>query len=375
MSSTRRTVRARLTLLYAGLFIASGGVLLALLNVGVRTSTRVVEKAVPVSPEIFPRVPAPTIFRPAPAVVQQGRDLRHFAIGSIIALVVMVLIAGLVGWWISGRVLRPVRTITAAAREISASNLHARLAVAGPRDEIRELGETLDELFARLEASFASTRHFVANASHELRTPLAAERAILQVALADPDATVEDLRVACGEVLGVNERQARLIDALLVLAGGERGVEHRETVDLARLVREVVEARRNDIEGRGLQLEVGAGDAEVGGDRSLLESLIANLVDNAARHNVEGGRVEVSTTTVAGRPTLIVRNTGPVIDGDQVAALFEPFRRLGQDRVGEGDGHGLGLAIVAAIADAHGATVDARARPAGGLDVDISFPA
>ena len=278
------------------------------------------------------------------------------------------------GWLIAGWFLRPLRTITATARDISASNLNRRLALNGRNDEFKDLGETLDSLFERLEASFQSQRHFVANASHELRTPLAAERTLLQVALADPDATVEALRSTCQEVLALGDQQERLIEALLTLASSERGLEQWEPFDLADVAGRVTDGRRHEANRRGIRLDTTLTAAPATGDPSLAESLVANLVDNAIRHNVPGGQVEVSTTMTDERAIIRVGNTGPVIPPCELDRLFQPFQQLGHERIRHGDGRGLGLAIVRAIAAAHKATVTATARPEGGLDLEVSFP-
>jgi signal transduction histidine kinase len=285
--------------------------------------------------------------------------------------VVLLALAG--GWLIAGRFLRPLRTITATARDISASNLNRRLSLA-PRDaEFAELGETLDDLFGRLEASFESQRHFVANASHELRTPLTAERALLQVALADPDATAETLRSACQQVLALGDQQERLIDGLLTLATSEGGIERWEPFDLAALAWHVVTARREEAGRRGIHLETSLAPAPTAGDPRLAEILVANLVDNAIRHH-SGGRAEISTAAAGGEATLRVRNTGPVIAPEVLGRLFQPFGRADGERIRQTDGHGLGLAIVQAIARAHGATLTPQAPPEGGLEVTVSFP-
>src|ERR1017187_7770627 len=260
------------------------------------------------------------------------------------------------------------------ARYISASNLHRRLSLSGRDDEFKELGETLNDLFGRLDASFESQRHLVANASHELRTPLTAERTLLQVALADPDATAETLRSTCQEVLALGYQQERLIEALLTLATGERGIEQREPFDLAEIAEKVLLVRRQDAEQRGIHVDATLTAAPAAGDQSLAESLVANLVDNALRHNVAGGRAEISTPTTTGRATISVSNTGTVTPPDEVGRLFQPFQQLGTERIRHAGGHGLGLAIVHAIASAHRATVTARARADGGLDVDVIFP-
>ena len=267
------------------------------------------------------------------------------------------------GWLIAGRLLRPLRLITATAREISATNLHRRLGLGRGQDEFRELGETLDDLFGRLEASFESQRHFVANASHELRTPLTAERTVLQVALADPGAGAGALRSACEEVLALGEQQERLIDALLTLASGEQGIERPEPFDLADVAGKVIAGRRAEAERRGLRLTASLAAAPASGDPSLAGSLVANLVDNALRHNMPGGWISVATSAAAGRATVSVRNTGPVIPPGEVGRLFQPFQRLGAERVrraanGARPGGGAGRAGAG-----RGGAGRARARP------------
>ncbi len=264
--------------------------------------------------------------------------------------------------------------ITAAARELSASNLHERLALAGPNDELRELGDTFDELLARLEASFESQRQFVANASHELRTPLTLERAILEVTLADPAASSASLRAACERVLAIGEQQERMIDALLTLARSERGVVRREPVLLQAVVGDVLRDRREELARRGLRLDTQLEDAPTTGDPRLIERLVSNLIDNAVRHNTAGGRVEVATNVESGQTLLRVANSGPVIPADELEQLAQPFHRLGGERTGHREGHGLGLSIISAIATAHGATLTFDAPADGGLRVEVRFP-
>jgi len=349
----RVTLRMQLALLYAG-FLTCGA---ALLLVPILT--------------IHQSVPEGTNGQVL-AGIQASTNAQ--VIRSVAILAGLVILSLAVGWLIAGRFLRPLRTITAAARDISASNLNRRLALAGRHDEFRDLGETLDDLFERLEASFESQRRFVANASHELRTPLAAERTLLQVALADPEATVETLRSTCQEVLILGDQQARLIDALLTLASSERGIEQWEPFDLAAIAGKVIDDRRHEAVRRGIHVESALTAAPATGDPSLAESLVANLVDNAVRHNVPGGRVEVLTTKTDGHAVLRVGNTGTVIPPAELDRLFQPFQQLGRERIRHGDGHGLGLAVVRAIAGAHKATITATARPEGGLDVEVSFP-
>jgi len=214
----------------------------------------------------------------------------------------------------------------------------------------------------------------VANASHELRTPLTAERALLQVALADPDATAQMLRSACEQVLALGDQQARLIEALLTLASSEGGIEQWEPFDLAAIARHVVTVRREEAGRRGISIETRLAEAPTAGDPRLAESLVANVVDNAIRHNTSGGRAEVSTAAAGGHATITVSNTGAVIPPEQLGRLFQPFGRADGERIRHTGGHGLGLAIVQAIAHAHGATLVPKARPEGGLDIEVTFP-
>ena len=367
----RRTLQLRLALLYAELFFACALVLLVVSDLAFLGGSRT-------APAPYQPPAAGALASPGPAfgTTPRGEDIHRLALASLATLPVAVALAFGLSWLVSGRLLRPLRTITATARDISATNLHRRLALGRPDDELTELGQTLDDLFGRLEAAFASQRRFVANAAHELRTPLTAERTLLQVTLADPEASAATLRVACEEVLTLGEQQARLIDALLTLATSERGVERWEPVDLAAVVEAVVLGRREEADRSQLRVDVAPGEASVSGDPLLLERLVVNLVDNALCYNLAGGRVEITTATRNGQATLTVGNTGPVVPGAEIERLFQPFQRLGdaRDRQPDEPGHGLGLAIVRAIAEAHGARVTARARPEGGLEIAVHFP-
>lgn len=370
----RWTVRLRLTLLYGGLFLVCGAGLLAL------TYLLVVNRF----PLVVHRAPGPFGALPSPGALdavrnqagqQRNAALHELLMQSLVALGVMTVMSVALGWLVAGRVLRPLRTITAAARRLSASSLHERLALAGPADELKELGDTFDGLLARLEGAFEAQRQFVANASHELRTPLARQRTLIEVALADPEPSTESLRAVCGRVLVAGEQQERLIDALLTLAGSQRGLQERGLVDVAGVVSEVVESRRDDAQRRGVRMELNAGQAWALGDGRLVERLVANLVGNAVRHNVTGGWVEVGVGRQGGCALLSVANSGPVIPAGQVGRLFEPFQRLAPERTGRhGGGTGLGLSIVNAIVAVHSAQIRARPLPAGGLEVQVRFP-
>jgi signal transduction histidine kinase len=359
----RRTLRMRLAVLYGGVFFATGTVLLAFV-LGVFWTGQSVQETVPADGQ---GAPAGTSI----AQHQHNTDLHALLIASAIGLLAMVVISAVLGWVIAGRALRPLGTMMSAARAISADNLHSRIGLDSPYAEFKELGSTLDDLFGRLDAAFQSQRHFVANASHELRTPLTAERALLQVALADPDASAETLRSVCEELLTLGAGQERLIESLLTLASSEQGVDRWEPLDLATIAAEAILVRQDEAARRGVEIDAVLPEAMTQGDPRLVESLVANLVDNAIRHNVTGGRVDVTTSG----SRLTVRNTGPVIPPNDISRLFVPFQRLRGGRVRHQDGHGLGLAIVRAIATAHGATIRTRAPAAGGLDVEVVFPA
>jgi signal transduction histidine kinase len=305
--------------------------------------------------------------------VSVGRNtLNELLIESGIALGIMAVGSVGLGWLMAGRVLSPLRTITAAARRISARSLHQRIAMTGPDDELKELGDTFDQLLARLDASFRAQRQFVANASHELRTPLARQRTLLEVALRDREATNASLRAACERALVAGEQQERLIAGLLTLARGERGLDRFEPVDLAAIATSAVAGRRDDAEAAQVSLAARIEPAEATGDPGLAERLVVNLVDNAIRYNTAGGQVEIGTGTRAGRPYLTVANTGPVIPPDQLGRLFRPFQRMDPARRSPG-GLGLGLAIVSAIAAAHRADLRAVTRAAGGLAIEVLF--
>jgi signal transduction histidine kinase len=310
----------------------------------------------------------------AAGLVQVNYDKRRILIISAIALAVIAMAAATIGWIIAGRVLRPLSTITAAARRIAASSLHERLALPGPDDELKELADTLDNLFARLEGSFDAQRRFAANASHELRTPLTRERALLQVTLADPASTTVTWQAVSRELLASNAEQERLIESLLTLASSEAGPGEREPLDLAAIAGAALADPRPGISRLGLDVHADLGPAAVEGDPLLVQQLVTNLIDNAVRHNVPGGDIQITTGTTSGHGVLSVTNSGQVIPPTEVDRLFQPFERLGpRPARRDGHGHGLGLSIVGAIAAAHGATIDARDRPGGGLAVEVTF--
>ena len=304
---------------------------------------------------------------------QRAADSHQLLVNSGIALAIVGVLALLAGWFVAGRMLRPIRTITRIARRISSTSLHERLAFDGPEDELKELADTLDDLFGRLDAAFEAQRRFVANASHELRTPLTRERALVQVALGDP--STPDLWRSTGqELLISNREQETLIEALLTLASSESGLDHRERTDLAEICRTVLAHPGLDSERLGLQLETAIRPAPLEGDPRLIERLITNLVHNAIGHNVAGGRVRISTDATDHQAVLSVTNTGPIVPPGEIDRLFQPFQRLDPRRTRHKNGHGLGLSIVRAIATAHQATITAQPQLEGGLSLSVAFP-
>ena len=305
---------------------------------------------------------------------QRAVDAHQLLVNSGIALGIVTVLALLAAWLVAGRILRPIRTITRTARRISSTSLHERLALDGPQDELKELGDTLDGLFARLEAAFEAQRHFVANASHELRTPLTAERALLQVALDDPGTTATAWRCTAEEVLASSDEQARLIEALLTLASSESGLNEHQPVDLATVVTGTLAGLEPETGRLGIRVDEVTEPAPLDGDPLLVERLVANLLTNAVRHNIPGGRLEVATGVEDGEAVLSVTNTGPLIPPAEVDRLFQPFQRLDRRRANYSDGHGLGLSIVRDIATAHDATITAHPMPDGGLSVSVTFP-
>jgi signal transduction histidine kinase len=375
----RRTLRARLALLYAGLFAGSGVALLIIADLPLLTFSHAYRA--PGTGTHSMGTHGPGIPGAAHVSPRASTDLPSVLSYSAIALAILIPVSIALGWLVADRALRPLRAITTAARAISARNLDERLGLDASYDEFTELGETLDDLFGRLGAAFESQRHFVANASHELRTPLAAERTLIQVALADPDATAESLRSTCQQVLALGEQQGRLIDALLTLASSQRGLDRRERFDLAEIARTAISNRKREAEARDLRVVADLAAAPADGDPGLAESLVANLVDNALRHNVRGGQIDIRTgpsadaETGADAASLSISNTGAVIPPGELDRLFQPFQQLGRERIrGSGaGGHGLGLAIVAAIVTAHRAALAAAARPGGGLHITVTF--
>jgi len=411
---TRGSVRLRLTALFASLFLASGAALLGITygldsnatgNIIVSQFAAGTAGSGTVTPGTGSsgsagsaltgpdaatgagQLPDPQAIQAQAtqyAAVTRGREEDALLLDFSIALGIMAVVAAALGWFAAGRALRPLRRITESARRISATNLHERLAIEGPDDDLRELADMIDGLFARLDASHHAQRQFVANASHELRTPLARSRTLLEVALRDPDASAESLRAACRRAIAAGEEQERLIEALLVLARGQRGLARREPVDLTAVVRDVLAARGAQVSAGGVAMEVTLEPALLAGDAALAERAVANLADNALRHNGPGGSVWITAGTEAGRAVLTVANTGEDIPADAVDRLLLPFQRgsaagaapRARTRSGPEEGLGLGLSIVAAIAATPGAEHTVTPRLAGGgLSVRLAFPA
>jgi hypothetical protein len=277
---------------------------------------------------------------------------------------------------VAGRFLRPLRTITTTTKEISATNLHARLRLAGPDDELKELADTFDELLDRLERSFAFERQFVANASHELRTPLAGMRTSLDVAMAKRGPVPPHIGTLDDRLRRELDQIDRLLESFLTLAHSQQGPPpDQTTVSLADLTSDAIERRADEIAAIGLTLEEQASpNTWVSGNETLLARMVENVIDNALGHNQPGGWVRVTTAVRDKRVSLVVENGGLVLDPDQVKQLSQPFRRIAAARTGSDNGAGLGLAIVSSIAEVHAGTLDLEALTGGGLRVAITLP-
>ncbi|GLW91430.1 sensor histidine kinase [Actinokineospora globicatena] len=308
----------------------------------------------------------------AEALSADARD-RVLLAGSV-AFVCVVAATALLAWVITGRVLRPLREVTATAHRLSVESLGERIGHQGARDEVAELADTFDAMLDRLQAAFSAQRQFVANASHELRTPLAVIRTELDVTLSDPDADTVELRRMADVVRTATLRAGDLVEALLVLARTDGlGVGATGPVELPVVVSGAWRSTRADAERRGITARFHHDHATVTGDAALLERVAGNLLENAVRHNLDGGWIEVRTTSGPQWTTLEVASSGPVIAAERVPELFEPFRRGGVDRTSH-TGTGLGLSIVRAVARAHGGSVQASAVSSGGLRVVVTFP-
>ncbi|MFL6076149.1 MAG: sensor histidine kinase [Mycobacteriales bacterium] len=384
-SPVRLTIRIRLTLAYGGLFLLGGLLLIGVLVYEVRGSLfsplphEAVQKALRGTGD-GGHPPDDNGAHHREEQLERGfrTQFRNHVVHellehSLVLLAVLVLLSVAAGWLLSGRITRRLRRVTEAARRAGEETLHHRLALPGPDDEIKELGDTFDEMLARLDAAFGAQRRFVANASHELRTPLAATRAAVEVTLAKPQASVEQLRAMGEDVRVATRRAERLIDSLLTLARSESELVQVDTDDLADLAAEAVDLTHREAAAAGLTVDQHLGPAPVTGDVALLSRAVANLIENAVRHNTPGGTVTVVTSVAGDRSVLEVANTGDPVDPDLVPRLFEPFHRGEHTRL-KGSGTGLGLSIVRAVATLHGGTVAAEPHPSGGLVVRLSLP-
>jgi signal transduction histidine kinase len=365
-------LRWRLTLLYSLVTLVSGAVLLILVASLARTLPSDGTIAPPGIP-VVPPAPAPgrDAVRTEPLNGPDAFPDQVLIVPGAALLLMMPLSLGF-GWLIAGRMLRPIRTMTVSLQRISGRNVHERLALTGPRDEFKDLADTIDGLLGRLEVAIDGHKRFVANAAHELRTPLTVEHALLEESLIDPGATVESYRANFEQLLEVNRHRGELLESLLTLAGSESARDEGEPVHLDDVVTAALAERSAEFERHDLRVEAVIRPTTILGDRMLLARLVANLLDNAIHYNEPGGTVEVSVRAIDGYARLIVANTGALVPPEQVDRLFEAFQRL--HRVADDGHHGLGLSIVRAIALAHAAHLTAQAHPGGGLRVEVGVP-
>jgi signal transduction histidine kinase len=381
-------VRTRLALLYAALFLISGSALLAL-TYGLVAANLPAKPASPasrfdsnqlakLSKACSQPYPDPgTVAACKNAFTAGGETVRQRALDSLltfslVGLGVMTVASGGLGWYVSGRVLRPVRAITETARRASDQHLGERLGLTGAQDELKELADTFDDMLERLDLAFAAQRRFVANASHELRTPLTVMRTAIDVALAKPNRTTQQLEDMAARIRRSIDRAEQMIEALLVLAISDQGVTGSELLDLSAVAEDALELAAPGIARLGLRVEADLGPAETAGDQQLIERMVGNLVDNAVRHNEPGGWIRVTTGRCPGGAVLRIANSGPVVPPGAVPTLAEPFRRIAKHADG---GVGLGLSIVQSVSTAHGAHLDIRGQPEGGLDISLTLRA
>jgi signal transduction histidine kinase len=374
----RRSVRLRLTMLYGALFLVSGVAMLTITYLLVRHSTghfTVVRIDQPGTGDLPPTTPPNAAAMRAQAGDQSSQLLGQLLTQSAIALAIMSVVSIGLGWLVAGRALRPLRDMTASAQRITHRNLHERLAIEGPQDELKDLGDTIDELLGRLEEAFAAQRRFVANASHELRTPLAMMRTSVDVATGKPEPAPPQVD-ALGDKLREGLDQAdRLLESFLMLARAQHGTVTDVTrVALAPLVAAAHDGLRDAATARGVRVEHDVDDATLDGNPTLLTRLVVNLMDNAIRHNEPGGWVQITATEDDDATALVVENGGSELASAAVADLAEPFRRLAGDRVDPASGTGLGLSIVAAVAAAHGGALRLEARAGGGMRATVAMP-
>jgi hypothetical protein len=385
----RRTVRLRLTVLYGGLFCSCGAGLLAITYLLVRHFSAHVQQLAHHGPVSSRRSgggpsarlpPLPSLARlqaraQAALVNQHNSDLHQLLVWSLVALAVMTAASIAVGWLVAGRVLAPLRTMTATTRRISQDNLHQRLELPGPRDELRELGDTIDGLLTRLEAAFVSQRRFVANAAHELRTPLARIRTALDVAVGKPGSVSPQVVALDRKVRQGLDRADQLVDGFLELGQAEHGeLPDRAAVALDQMIAAVLAEREPELAAKRITIDQRLNATTVSGSPTLLSRMVDNVIDNGVRHNITDGWLRIELRDQPDRARLTVESGGPTLDPCQVRELAQPFRRLGAERTGSDRGAGLGLSIVAAIVAAHTGTLKLDAREQGGLRVAIDIP-
>ncbi|MFJ8201431.1 sensor histidine kinase [Streptomyces sp. NPDC096152] len=381
----RPTIRIRLTLLYGGMFLIAGILLLSIiyllaanaLNVGSELPFKIISGQVTSDACNFPTQTTATQLNHAMSECvneQRQHALDSLLSRSLLALLGLAVIAFAFGYAMAGRVLSPLGRITRTARAVAGSDLSRRIELDGPDDELKELADTFDEMLERLQRAFTAQQRFVGNASHELRTPLAINRTLLEVHLSDPNAPVE-LQQLGKTLLATNERSEQLVEGLLLLARSENQIVERKPVDLAEVASQAVDQVHGEAEAKGVEIRGERKPAVVQGNGVLLERIALNLVQNAVRYNVpEGGWVEVTTDVQHGQAVLVVANTGPVVPAYEIDNLFEPFRRLRTERTGSDKGVGLGLSIARSVARAHGGHISARPREGGGLVMRVTLP-
>ncbi|MGW1194868.1 sensor histidine kinase [Streptomyces sp. NPDC002536] len=385
----RPTIRIRLTLLYGGMFLMAGVLLLTIiyllaanaLSTGSQPLIKLIEGSkVQVTGDTCPDLKSPGLSADQANGIltacmshQRSLALEGLWRRSLFALLGLAVIAFAFGYAMAGRVLSPLGKITRTARRVAGTDLSRRIELGGPDDELKELSDTFDEMLDRLERAFTAQQRFVANASHELRTPLAINRTLLEVSLSDPGASPE-LQQLGKTLLATNERSEQLVEGLLLLARSENEIVDRKPVDLAEVASQAMDQARSEAQERGVELRGTRQPAVVQGNGVLLERIALNLVQNAVRYNVPDGWVEVTTQIRPGQAVLVVENTGPVVPAYEVDNIFEPFRRLRTERTGSDKGVGLGLSIVRSVARAHGGRITAEPREGGGLVMRVVFP-
>jgi signal transduction histidine kinase len=375
----RLSARSSLALLYTALVLAAGVLMTALTYLLMRQNltTRWVSYRVLSLPGT-PPPPRPEI----PDIAEQvrGATLAELVTQAAIALAVVTLLAAALGWLVAGRILAPIRAISATAQRLSAEDLSERVPVASPADELATLAATVNGMLDRIQRGIAerdrvleSQRMFTANAAHELRTPLTTIRTAIDVTL-DGDPSTAELLTMATDIRAAVDNGRRTLDGLLVLARSQAGARAPSTTDLADTTVGVLNGLAADAARRGVAVHTDLRPAPVAGERVLLERMVSNLLDNAVRHNSAEGHIAVATGASATHAFLRISNSGPFIGADEAERLLQPFVRGAPTRTpgakAEG-GAGLGLSIVRAVVSAHDGELSAIARPGGGLDVIV----